>query len=378
MNAATFFDGEGWREGLVELVDGRMLLRDERPAPGTPRLDGVVIGGFTDHHVHLQLVDHTLLGSSTLGRVVDLGANPAAISALAAERFVSVAGAPSLNERGLDDTDARTLNEREGDSTRSKRAGASTLEEREGDSTRSLSERSETKRAPHPVAIDFAGAFLTPVGGYPSDRHWAPAGSFREIADAETANAAVAEMADAGASCIKVASNAEAGPVFTDVLFRTIVDAASARGLPVVAHAQGASEAQRAARLDATRLAHAPFTEHLDDSEIAAQAASVAWISTLSIHDGDALATATDHVRRFHAAGGTVLYGTDMGNGPTPVGLNPAELDALRDAGIDGDDLLRALAPQDPRDPESVLLRLPGLDADPILARPLTPADLKA
>lgn len=129
MNAATFFDGEGWREGLVELVDGRMLLRDERPAPGTPRLDGVVIGGFTDHHVHLQLVDHTLLGSSTLGRVVDLGANPAAISALAAARFVSVAGAPSLNERGLDDTDPRTL------------------EEREGDSTRSLSERSETKRA---------------------------------------------------------------------------------------------------------------------------------------------------------------------------------------------------------------------------------------
>ncbi|AXL13096.1 hypothetical protein DXT68_13855 [Microbacterium foliorum] len=373
MNAATFFDGEGWREGLVELIDGRMLLRDERPAPGTPRLDGGVIGGFTDHHVHLQLVDHTLLGSSTLGRVVDLGANPAAISALAAARFVSVAGAPSLNERGLDDTDARALNERGLDDT-----DAHALDEREGDSTRSLSERSETKRAAHPVAIDFAGAFLTPVGGYPSHRDWAPAGSFREIADAETAHAAVAEMADAGASCIKVASNAEAGPVFTDVLFRTIVDAASARGLPVVAHAQGAGEAQRAARLDATRLAHAPFTEHLDDSEIAAQAASVAWISTLSIHDGDALATATDNVRRFHAAGGTVLYGTDMGNGPTPVGLNPAELDALRDAGIDGDDLLRALAPQDPRDPESVLLRLPGLDADPILARPLTPADLKA
>ena len=386
MNAATFFDGEGWREGLVELIDGRMLLRDERPAPGTPRLDGGVIGGFTDHHVHLQLVDHTLLGSSTLGRVVDLGANPAAISALAAARFVSVAGAPSLNERGLDDTDASALNERGLDDTDARALNerglddtdASTIDEREGDSTRSLSERSETKRAPHPVAIDFAGAFLTPVGGYPSDRDWAPAGSFREIADAETAHAAVAEMADAGASCIKVASNAEAGPVFTDVLFRTIVDAASARGLPVVAHAQGAGEAQRAARLDATRLAHAPFTEHLDDSEIAAQAASVAWISTLSIHDGDALATATDNVRRFHAAGGSVLYGTDMGNGPTPVGLNPAELDALRDAGIDGDDLLRALAPQDPRDPESVLLRLPGVDADPILARPLTPADLKA
>ncbi|MCP1427736.1 imidazolonepropionase-like amidohydrolase [Microbacterium foliorum] len=347
MNAATFFDGEGWREGIVELIDGRMLLRDERPAPGAPRLDGVVIGGFTDHHVHLQLVDHTLLGSSTLGRVVDLGANPEAIAALAAARFVSVAGAPSLNERGIDDADAR-----------------------------SLSERSETTRAPR-VAIDFAGAFLTPVGGYPSDRDWAPAGSFREIADAETAHAAVTEMADAGASVIKVASNADAGPVFADDLFRAIVDAASGRGLPVVTHAQGSGEAQRVARLGATRQAHAPFTERLDDSEIAAQAASVAWISTLSIHDGDTLATAVDNVRRFHAAGGTVLYGTDMGNGPTPVGLNPAELDALRDAGIDGDDLLRSLAPQDPRDPASVLLHLADVTATPSSARPLTPADLK-
>ena len=347
MNAATFFDGEGWREGIVELIDGRMLLRDERPAPGAPRLDGVVIGGFTDHHVHLQLVDHTLLRGSTLGRVVDLGANPAVIAALAEARFVSVAGAPSLNERGIDDADAR-----------------------------SLSERSETKRAPR-VAIDFAGAFLTPVGGYPSDRDWAPAGSFREIADAETAHAAVTEMADAGASVIKVASNADAGPVFADDLFRAIVEASSARGLPVVAHAQGAGEAQRVTRLGATRQAHAPFTERLDDSEIAAQAASVAWISTLSIHDGDTLATAVDNVRRFHAAGGTVLYGTDMGNGPTPVGLNPAELDALRDAGIDGDDLLRSLAPQDPRDPASVLLHLADVTATPSSARPLTPADLK-
>ncbi|KQZ24286.1 hypothetical protein [Microbacterium sp. Root553] len=386
MHAATFFDGEGWREGIVELIDGRMLLRDERPAPGVPRLDGVIIGGFTDHHVHLQLVDHTLLGRSTLGRVVDLGATPEAIAALAAARFVSVAGAPSLNERGVDDTDTRSLSERsetkraptgtladqEGD-----HADACTLADREGDSTRSLSERSETKRAPHRVAIDFAGAFLTPVGGYPSDRNWAPAGSFREFADAETAHAAVAEMADAGASFIKVASNADAGPVFADDLFRAIVETSSGRGLPVVAHAQGSGEAQRVARLGATRQAHAPFTERLDDSEIAAQAASVAWISTLSIHDGDTLATAVDNVRRFHAACGAVLYGTDMGNGPTPVGLNPAELDALRDAGIDGDDLLRSLAPQDPRDPASVLLHLADVTATPSSARPLTPADLK-
>jgi len=234
--------------------------------------------------------------------------------------------------------------------------------------------------ASHRVQVDFAGAFLTPVGGYPSDRDWAPTGSFREITDAETARAAVTAMADAGASCIKVASNATAGPVFDDDLFRTIVDAASARGLSVVAHAEGPGQAQRAARLGAARLAHAPFTEPLADDEIARQAASVSWISTLAIHDADSdeRATAVDNVRRFHAAGGMVLYGTDMGNGPTPVGLNPAELAALREAGIAGDDLLRALAPLDPLDSAVLLLRLSGIDADPTLARPLTSADLKA
>lgn len=355
MHAATFFDGEGWRDGIVEFDGQRMLLRDEPPTPGIPRLDGVIVGGFTDHHVHLQLVDHALLGGSTLGRVVDLGANPAAVRALAA-----TARSSSLYNSG----DSRDLVPASADLDRT---GAGVPESWRPD-------------APHPVTIDFAGAFLTPVGGYPSDRDWAPAGSFREIASTEMAHEAVAEMADAGASCIKVASNATAGPVFADALFRAIVDAATVRGLPVIAHAEGAGEAQRAARLGAARLAHAPFTERLDDDDIAAQATSVAWISTLSIHDADSeeRTTAVDNVRRFHAAGGTVIYGTDMGNGPTPVGLNPAELAALRDSGIEGDDLLRTLAPQDPRDPAALLLRLPGIDADLTLARALSRADLKA
>ena len=376
MHAATFFDGEGWRDGILELVDGRMLLlSDATPAhdlrfSGLPRLDGVIVGGFTDHHVHLQLVDHTLLHGSTFRRVVDLGANPAVIAALSAK----MRGAENTCENSSGDRNASS------DPCGATNASESTFSDALLTPHETTTPHETPHRITHAVAVEFAGAFLTPVGGYPSDRDWAPAGSFREIADAAAAGAAVAEMADAGATCIKVASNADAGPVFTDDLFRAIVDAASARGLPVVAHAQGSGEAQRVARLGAARLAHAPFTERLDDDEIVAQAASVAWASTLAIHDADSVerVTAVDNVRRFHAAGGTVLYGTDMGNGPTPVGLNPNELAALRDAGITGTALLRALAPQDPRDTESTLLRLPGTDADPTLARPLTSADLKA
>lgn len=345
MFAVAFFDGADWREGVVDLPAGRMRLHDDIPSADLPRLDGVICGGFTDHHVHLQLVDHALLAGSTLGRVVDLGANPDVVAALAVHNSVRTPSNGAFEAV-------------------SGRGGANHPE----------------SCTPHLPDIRFAGAFLTPPGGYPSDREWAPVGAVREIADADAARGAVAEMADAGASCIKIASNAHAGPVFDDALFRAIVERAETHGLPVVAHAEGRGEAQRAARLGVAQLAHAPFTERLDDAEIAAQAASVVWISTLAIHSGADLHVALDNVRRFHSAGGTVRYGTDMGNGPTPVGLNAAEIAALRAAGLDTAAVLRALAPLDPLDPTSPLLFFSGADpaaADPVRARPLTPADLK-
>ena len=302
---------------------------------------GFVVGGFTDHHVHLQLVDASQLASSVLGRVVDLGGNPGVLSAAAAAGSAHNSGVftrtpPSEAESAPIDEETPELCE-----------GAM-------------------------IEITFAGAFLTPPGGYPSDRSWAPEGSVREIPDADAAARAVAEMKDAGASCIKIASNSLAGPVFSDPMFARIVELASDAGLPVVAHAEGPGEAQRAARLGADLLAHAPFSERLTDAEIEAQAASVQWISTLAIHAGPTYATAVDNVRRFHSAGGTVLYGTDMGNGPAAVGLNPREIRALREADIDGDELIRALSPV-----ESRPLFVPGDVLDPLLARPLTPEDLE-
>ncbi|MDF2508028.1 MAG: hypothetical protein K0Q52_1887 [Microbacterium sp.] len=347
MHAARFFDGIGWREGVVELVDGRVRLR-ETAAADLPRLDGVVVGGFTDHHVHLQLVDHTRLAGSRLGRVVDLGGNPDAVRRLPVH---------SSSET----------------SPKATRHPASS-------GFMSVFEELRTPGAAHPVRIEYAGAFLTAPGGYPADRSWAPEGSVREIADADAAAEAVTEMAAAGASCIKVASNSTAGPVFSDELLRTIVDLAADRGLLVVAHAEGAGEAERVVGLGAARLAHAPFTERLRDSEVERQAARASWISTLAIHDGREREVAIDNIRRFHAAGGTVLYGTDLGNGPMPVELNPREIAALREAGLDDAALLRSLSPVDPLDPASALLLIPRgspSTADPLDARPLAPTDLK-
>lgn len=313
MRAVAYFDGAALREGTLTSNAGEPALRSEPAPTGTPRLEGVVTGRFTDHHVHLQLVDSALLATSRLGRVIDLGGNPEVL-------------------RGLQALTAH-------------------------------------------VQIEFAGAFFTAVGGYPSDREWAPAGSVREIADADAAARAVDEMKDAGASWIKVVGNSDAGPVLDDELFRAVVLAAAERGLLVVAHAEGPGQAQRVARLGVSRLAHSPFSERLTDEEIAEQATSVSWISTMAIHEARAYENVVDNVRRFISAGGSLVYGSDMGNGPTPVDIRDTEIAALYEAGMDSARVLRALAPLDPLTPSAALLLLP--DGDPRHSRHLTLEDLK-
>ncbi len=95
-------------------------------------------------------------------------------------------------------------------------------------------------------------------------------------------------------------------------------------------------------------LAHTPWTHRLDDEVIAeAVDAGQAWISTLDIHGYGTPSPdqerAVDNLARFHAAGGRVLYGTDLGNGPLPETLNLRELGLLAGAGLTDDDLLAAL-----------------------------------
>ena len=55
------------------------------------------------------------------------------------------------------------------------------------------------------------------------------------------------------------------------------------------------------------------------------------------------------NLERFVAAGGTVHYGTDLGNGPMPTGLNRRELEALQGAGVDLVAALRGFLPVDDR-----------------------------
>ena len=127
-----------------------------------------------------------------------------------------------------------------------------------------------------------------------------------------------------------------------------VVTTAAEAGLPVVAHVQGPGMVELALAGAVPALAHTPWTHRLDD-EVVAEAvdAGQAWISTLDIHgygtptpDQD---RAVDNLARFHAAGGTVLYGTDLGNGPLPETLNLREVRLLVDAGLGNDALVAAL-----------------------------------
>lgn len=249
-------------------------------------IEGLVLPAFCDAHVHLDLVDPHELLSGGIGRVLDLGSTPASASAWRAS-------VPELPD------------------------------------------------------IDFAGPILTAPGGYPSTSGWAVPASLRELGNAQDAATAIADLVRMGAHVAKVALNSEAGPVWGDDLLSTIVKLARASGLPVIAHAQGTGQAERALHAGVACLAHTPWTERLSDDVVRKMATSMAWISTLDIHGWGAynqdFDRAINNLERFARWGGTVHYGTDLGNGPLPVGLNRRELAALLGAGLSVRQLLATL-----------------------------------
>jgi hypothetical protein len=250
---------------------------------------GIVLPAFTDHHVHLHLIDESALAPHGIAAVVDLGGDPVALARRSREGFPRLA---------------------------------------------------------------YAGAFLTAPGGYPVGRSWAPPEIAREVSDASRhpgvpggAATAVDEQASCGASVIKVALNKASGPVFDLETLSAVVACAHERGLPVVAHVEGDGMTRLALDAEVDVLAHTPFSEWLDGATIArAVALGQRWISTLAIHEGIDAERAAINLATFAAAGGHVLYGTDLGNGDRRVGIQSDELAALDAAGVRGPALIAALA----------------------------------
>ena len=215
--------------------------------------------------------------------------------------------------------------------------------------------------------VRAVGPMLTAPGGYPTRAPWAPPGTGRELTSTREAAAAVAELAGRGAVAIKVALNADAGPVLDDPVLAAIVAASSSHGLPVTAHCQGIGQVGRAAGAGVAELAHTPWSERLPDALIAALAATTRIVSTLDIQsygrDTPEIRIALDNLRRFHAAGGRIAYGTDLGNGPIVPGVHLTEVFLMRDVGLAPEELLGAMVagPLEPGVPADLL----ALGADP-------------
>jgi imidazolonepropionase-like amidohydrolase len=122
---------------------------------------------------------------------------------------------------------------------------------------------------------------------------------------------------------------------------------------------------ERALGAGVDELAHVPWGERLSDGVLETAASRMRFVSTLHIHGtGRSLETAMDNVRRFRAAGGEVSYGTDLGNGGIPPGIDTREAQLLAQAGMTNEEVLGAMirAPLDDDAPADLI----ALGADPL------------
>jgi len=208
--------------------------------------------------------------------------------------------------------------------------------------------------------IRAVGPMITCPGGYPTRSGWAPPGTGLEVRGPEEAASAVRNvLVRSSVAVIKVALNAEAGPTLTDEELVAVCDAAHQAEAIVTAHVQGPGQAERAAGAGVDEFAHCPWSEILADDFLASVAGRMRIVSTLDIHargaDTPELRTALRNLNGFLQAGGTVAYGTDLGNGPIPPGIHVGEAWHLLRAGLGPEQILEAmtfrpLAPGEPGD----------------------------
>ncbi len=177
-----------------------------------------------------------------------------------------------------------------------------------------------------------AGQILTVPGGYPTRAVWAPPGTARPLAHPRDAFQAVAELDAAGATVVKVALDERVGPTLPAATLEAVVAAAATRGLSVTAHVAGVRQVEKALAAGVAELAHWPFTERpLPDALARRLAAAITVVPTMHI---EPTAARMAGLAAFVAAGGRVVYGTDLGNQGPPPGIDVTELHLMVEAGL--------------------------------------------
>ena len=190
-----------------------------------------------------------------------------------------------------------------------------------------------------------AGPIFTAPGGYPIPEHglWG-----RDIAlqvdGRSEARTAVRRVARAGASVIKIAVERGDGsyPLLTVGEVRAIVDEAHARDLRVTAHVSAPDDTRLALAGGVDELAHMPCAWAAPRlmREIARRRIPI--VGTLSVEEHFRCPTWRANARAFVRAGGTLLYGSDVGRPGAPARINLDELGLMREAGMTPQAIIRA------------------------------------
>ena len=248
------------------------------------------------------------------------------------------------------------------------------------DNTRRLRDRIDSGEVPGPK-IRSTGPGLVPPGAFPSDQVLAVMGLMKfpapEIADATQAAAAVKKLLDDGVDAIKLFASAQRGPTLSESTFQAASDEAHRANKPVFVHPNSASDVLAAVRGGVDVVAHTtPHTGSWDETLITVmKGRHVALTPTLTLwkyylrHDrlsAQERVTSTElaQLRAWLAAGGEVLFGTDLG----AVAYDPSEEYALMSqAGMNFSQILASLttAPANRFNESSQRGRIaPGFQAD--------------
>lgn len=206
-----------------------------------------------------------------------------------------------------------------------------------------LAEASREEDFPGPEVV-AAGPMLTAPGGYPTRAGWAPPGTGREVSSPGDARTAVNEVARKSPSVIKVALNPPVGPTLDRKTLRAIVEEAHNKELRTTGHVYGLQELEKALDAGLDELAHMLMSsEKIPDRVIERMVKDgMRVVPTLSIRFKRDQRVAIDNLKRFIAAGGEVIYGTDLGNGGPEPGIDLREVTAMAAAGMNSIDIIRS------------------------------------
>jgi len=251
--------------------------------------------------------------------------------------------------------------------------------------TRSLRDRIESGEVPGP-RIRSTGEGLVPKGALPSETVVNMMGWMNvpvpEITDAAQAAAASRQLLDDGVDGIKLFRSSPHSAPLPDSVLRAAVNEAHRSGKPVFLHPDSGEDILAAVRSGVDIIAHTtPHSGPWDETVLTAmKERRVALIPTLTIwkyymrHDRvsaqeQVAKTETGQVRSWIAAGGTVLFGNDLG----AVDYDPTEeYSLMAEAGMSFPQILASLttAPAERFGESKRLGRIAsGLEADLVVLK---------